>query len=111
MDALGAECAGVGGGEGEEDVPGAVAGVAAVAAEAERDAASDAFELRRDERGIGGDDDDDGAGVVIFSVGGMIGNFFADGNAGDAELIAASVIALDEDADGIASGFGVEHAG
>ena len=44
-------------------------------------------------------------------VGGMLGNFFAHGNASDAELIAASVIALDEDADGVASGFGVEDAG
>jgi len=41
----------------------------------------------------------------------MIGNFFTDGNAGDAELIAASVVALHEDADGIAAGFSIEHAG
>ena len=42
---------------------------------------------------------------------GVLGNFSADVNAGDAELIAASVVALHEDADGVASGFGVEHAG
>ena len=35
----------------------------------------------------------------------MVGNFFADGNAGDAELVAASVVALDENADGVAAFF------
>jgi len=65
VQAFGADCAGVGGGEGEEDVSGAVAGVAAVAAEAERDAAGDPFELRGDQRGVSGYDDDDGAGVAI----------------------------------------------
>ena len=109
VDALRADGAGVGGGEGEEDVSGAVAGVAAVAAEAEGNFFGDALELRGNERSVGGDDDDDGADV--FSVGGMLGNFFADGNAGDAEFGAASVVALDEDADGISAGCGVEHAG
>src|SRR5258708_27819023 len=47
----------------------------------------------------------------IAGVGGVLGNFFADGDAGDAELITASVVALDEDADGVASEFGVEDAG
>ena len=51
------------------------------------------------------------AAVPTWLVRGMLGNFFADGNASDAELIAASVVALDEDADGVASGFGVEDAG
>jgi hypothetical protein len=60
---------------------------------------------------VRGYDDDDRAGVIALSVGGMIGDFFADGNAGDAELVAASVVALDEDADGIASSLGFEHAG
>ena len=106
-----ADGAGIGGGEGEEDVSGAVAGVAAVAAEAERDLFRDALELRGDERGVGGDDDNDGAGVFTVAIGGMLGDFFADGNAGDAELVAASVVALDEDADGIASSFSVEDTG
>ena len=48
--------------------------------------------------------------VSSLAVGGMFGDFLADGNAGDAELIAASVVALHENADGVASGFGVEHA-
>ena len=62
-DSLGRGGAGIGGGEGDEDVSGAVAGVAAVAAEAERGAAGEALELRGNQRGVGGDDDDDGAGV------------------------------------------------
>jgi hypothetical protein len=106
----GADGAGIGGGEGEKDVAGAVAGVAAIAAEAEGNFLGDALELRGDEWCVGGDDNDDGAGVLVVAVGRMFGNFFADGNAGDAELVAASVVALDEDADGIAASFGVEHA-
>jgi len=108
VDALGADGAGVGGGEGEEDVAGAVAGVAAVAAEAERNFAGDAFELCGDERGVGGDDDDDGAD--IFFEDGVLGDFAADVDAGDAEFVAGSVVALHEDADGVASFFGGEHA-
>ena len=45
---IGGSGAGIGGGEGDEDVAGAVAGDAAVAAETERDAASEALELMRD---------------------------------------------------------------
>src|SRR5579863_3331754 len=41
----------------------------------------------------------------------MVGDFFADGDAGDAELRAGSVVTLHEDADGVAAGFGVEDAG
>ena len=40
--------AGIGGGEGDENVPGAVAGDAAVTAQAKRNAASEALELMRD---------------------------------------------------------------
>jgi hypothetical protein len=114
VQAFGRDCARVGGREGEEDVPGTVAGVAAVAAKAEGNFLRDALELGGDERRVGGDDDDDGAGVVIAAavvtgfVGGMFGNFFADGDAGDAQLPARSIVALDEDADGIASVFGTK---
>src|SRR5256885_14882652 len=52
--------AGVSGGEGDEDVAGTVARDAAVAAETERDAAGQAFELMSNERSIGGDYHDDG---------------------------------------------------
>ena len=45
MDAGGLARAGIGGGEGDEDVSGAIAGKAAVAAEAEGGAAGQAFEL------------------------------------------------------------------
>src|ERR1019366_3832539 len=48
------------------------------------------------ERGVGGDDDDDRA--YIFSVGGVLGDFLADGNARDAQLVALSVVALHEHA-------------
>src|SRR5260370_21687541 len=41
----------------------------------------------------------------------MFGNFAADVDSGDAELRAGSVVALHEDADGVASDFGAEHAG
>ena len=41
----------------------------------------------------------------------MIGNFFTYGNAGDAELAAASVVALHQHAYGVATVFGINHAG
>ena len=44
-DVAGSGSAGIGGGEGDEDIAGAVAGDAAVAAEPERNAASEALEL------------------------------------------------------------------
>ena len=103
MQALGADGAGIGGGEGDEDVAGAVAGIAAVAAQAERNLAGDALELSGNQRSIGGDDDDDRADVVLPDR--VLGNFAADVNAGDAELLARSVVALHEDADGVAAGF------
>ena len=62
--AFASDCAGVSGREGEEDVAGAIAGVAAIAAEAQGDAARDAFELGGDERSVSGNDDDDGASVA-----------------------------------------------
>src|ERR1700722_9458489 len=40
----------------------------------------------------------------------MLGDFFADRNAGDAELIAASVVALHQHAYWVAPGFGREYA-
>src|SRR5258705_4334172 len=100
-------CAGVGGGEGDKDIAGAVAGDAAEAAEAERGAVSEALELRRDERSVGGDNDNDGAALGNF--GGLVGvgifggNFPADRNSGDAEILAGAEVALDEDADGVAA--------
>src|ERR1019366_1030763 len=93
---------------GDEDVAGIVAGVAAVAAEAERSFAGQAPQLRGNERGVGGGDDDDRA--YIFSVGGVLGDFLADGNARDAQLVALSVVALHEHADRVAARFRVEHA-
>src|SRR5258708_2162381 len=83
-------------------VAGAVAGVAAVAAEAERNFFGDAPELCGDERSVGGDDDDDRSD--IFFEHSVLGDFAAYVDAGDAELIARSVVALHEDADTVASG-------
>ncbi len=65
--------------------------------------------MRGDERSVGGDDDDDGANILLPD--GVLGNFAADIDACDAELFARSVVALHQDADGVAPGFGVEHAG
>src|ERR1700722_7607494 len=107
MPSVGADRAWISGGESEEDVSGAVTRVTAVAAKAERNFLGYALELGWDERSVGGDNDDNRSRV--FSVGGMLGNFLAHGNAGDAELIAATIIALHENADGIASSLSVEH--
>ena len=49
--------------EGDENVAGAVAGDTAVAPEAKRNAASEAFKLVRDKRRIGGHHNDDGTAV------------------------------------------------
>ncbi len=62
---VGSGPAGIGRGEGDENVAGAVAGDAAVAAEPERNAASEALELMRNERRVGADDNDDRATVQI----------------------------------------------
>src|SRR6266404_5958426 len=64
-DVVGSSGAGIGGGESDEDIAGAIAGNAAVAAEPERDAAREAFELVRDERGVRGNHDDDRTVVVV----------------------------------------------
>src|ERR1700674_3640216 len=52
---VGSGGAGVGGGEGDKDVTGAVAGNAPVTAQSKKNAARHAFELVRDERGVRGD--------------------------------------------------------
>ena len=64
VQAFGAYRPWIGSREGEEDVAGSVAGVAAIAAKAQGNLLGDALELRRDQRGVGGYDDDDGTGVV-----------------------------------------------
>src|SRR5882724_8178363 len=46
----------IGGGEGDKNIAGAVAGNAAVAAESERNAASEALKLVRNERSVCGND-------------------------------------------------------
>jgi len=84
--------AGIGGGKGDEDVAGTVAGDGADATEAESDAMREAFELMGDEGRVGSNDDDDRAafGDVGRHEGGVVlsRNFAADRNAGDAEILA-----------------------
>src|ERR1700686_663576 len=96
--------AGICGGEGDEDVAGAVAGDAAVAAETERHAAGQALKLMRDEGSVRGDDYDDGAAIGFGEgrggVGTILGNFFGDRNAGDSGIGGGAVIALHENSDG-----------
>src|SRR5260370_23329820 len=101
---MGGGGAGIGGRKGDEDVGGADAGDAAVATEAERDAARQALELMSDERSIGGDDDDDGAAIGFGKrrggVGWILGNFFPHRNTGDAEIWTRAIVALHKHADG-----------
>jgi len=84
-------------------------------AQAEGGAVGEALELRGDDRGVSGDDDDDRATLGDF--GGLVGvrifggDFAADGNSGDAEILARAEVALDEDADGVAAVFFGELAG
>src|SRR5712664_653730 len=106
---IGGRCAGICGGKGDEYVAGAVAGDAAVAAEAKRDAAGQALELMRDEGSIRGDDYDDRAAIGFGEgregVGAILRYLFADWNACDAEIGARAVIALHEHADGECAAF------
>src|SRR6266404_6398542 len=62
-DVIRARGTGIGGGKGDENVTGTIAGDAAVAAEAERNAASEALELMCEERGVPGHDNDDRTAV------------------------------------------------
>src|SRR6266850_5854336 len=114
-DAVGGGSAGIGGGEGDEDVAGAVAGNAAVAAESQRNAAREAFELMRDERSVRGNHDNDRAVIVVDkrSAGVRIirGNFPADGNSGNAQIIFRAVIALHQNSNRIAALFFAKLAG
>src|SRR5579863_516038 len=111
MDSFWISGVGISGGEGEEDVAGTVAGVAAVAAQTESYAVGDALELRGNKWSVGGDDHDDRADVLWLLMGGLVGNFPANRNAGDAKLVASSVVALHQNADGVAAFFAVEDAG
>jgi hypothetical protein len=55
----------IGGGKGNEDVAGTVAGDAAVATEAEGDAAGQPLELMGEEGSVGGDNDNDRAAIEL----------------------------------------------
>src|ERR1043166_9140987 len=70
----------ISGGESEEQIAGAISGNTSGTREAEAGAPREAFELAREKRCVGCDDDDNGAG--IFWINGA-GNFFVDRNARD----------------------------
>src|SRR5262249_17001188 len=84
-----------------------VAGDAAVAADAQRDAPGDALQLVRQQRCIGGDHHDDRAvlGVEgrIEGVGILALDLAPDRNAGDAQVGAQAVVALDQYAERVAA--------
>src|SRR5437660_2096639 len=98
----------IGGREGDEDIARAISGIAAVTAQAERDFFRDALQLRGDQWRVGGHYHDDGANVPVPDR--VLGNFAAHVDARDAQLLARSVVALHQYADGVTSSFGVEHA-
>ena len=108
-DVVSSSSARIGSGEGDEDVAGAIAGNAAIAAESERNAAREAFELVRDERSVRGNNDDDRAVVVVDERGSGVriirGNFPADGNSGNAQIISRTVITLHQNSSCVAAFF------
>ena len=99
--------AGIGSGESDEDVAGAVAGVAAHAPETERNAASQALELRGQQRGVGGDDHDDRAGVVVADANARTEVSRPTAMPAMRSCDCDSVVALHQHADGVAAGLGV----
>src|SRR6266550_6598659 len=106
---IGSGPAGIGRGECDENFAGAVAGDAAVAAEPERNAASEALELMRNERRVGADDNDDRATVQIAEcsggVGTLVGNLLADRDPRDAKIFARAIVALHQDTDCVGADF------
>src|SRR5947209_9273836 len=101
--------AGIGRRKGDENVAGTVAGDAAIAAEAKRDAPSQPLELVGNERRIGSHDDNDRAAIRLAkrrrSVSAFFRYLFANRNAGDAQVSPRSVITLHEYADGVSTVF------
>src|SRR5882672_484573 len=105
----------IGGGEGDKNIAGAVAGNAAVAAESERNATSEAVKLVRNERSVCGNDNDDGTMVVVAErspgVGIIGGNFPSDRNPGNAQIIFRAVVALHKNTNRVAAFFFAQLAG
>ena len=102
----------VGSGEGDEQIAGAVAGDTARASQPERSAPGDPFQLVRQQRRVGRDDNDDGAGFAEGVVAGCdlggsrrrrLRQLSAHRRAGHPQQIARAVIRLDQHADGIAA--------
>ncbi len=73
----------------------------------ERDPPGEPFQLMREERCVGRDDDDDGAELLFIRGDERIrlgrGNFATHVDARDAQIVARSVVALDEDTDRVAA--------
>src|SRR5258708_29268506 len=106
--------AGIGGREGDEDVAGAVAGDAAVAAEPQRNPAREAFELMRDERRVRCNNNNDRAVVVVHE--GCAGiriitsDFSADRNPGNAQIVFRAVVALHKNSNRVSAIFRLQLA-
>src|SRR6266571_8883944 len=109
---VGSGPAGIGRGEGDENVAGAVAGDAAVAAESERNAAREALELMRDERSVRGNNYDDRAVIVVDKRSASVGiigvNFAADGNSGNPQIVFRAIVARHENSNGVTAVFRLE---
>src|SRR5947209_15187136 len=109
---VGCGSAGISRGERDKNIAGAVAGDAAVAAEAKRDAARQALQLVRDERCVRGNNDDNRAVVFVYKgspgVRNINGNFPSHGNPGDAQIIFRTVVTLHKNSNGVAAVFRLE---
>lgn len=95
-------------GEGDEDITGAISRNAAEPAEAEGYATGEAFELRCEKRSIGGDDDDYGTAIfdgrmTVQRPDRRSGYFLANGYSSDAQQVTRAEIALNENADSVAT--------
>ena len=91
--------AGIGGRKRDEQISGAVAGNTARARQTQRGAASEAFELMRQQRRVRCDHDNNG--TVFLAEERVFQNLFADRDPRDGELLAQPAIGLDECADGV----------
>jgi hypothetical protein len=99
----------VGGGPGQSDVARPVVGHRAGPGHAQHGALRDARELARLERGVGGDEDHDGA--VLLGAGLQVGQLAAHRDAAHTERLARPVVGVDEDAHGPAPLLFGEDAG
>src|SRR5207247_8561352 len=74
-----------------------------------REALGEAFELEWDKCRISGHNYNDRSDVVFPDL--LLRDLAPDGHAGDSQLVASSVVALHQHADGVAALFDIEHPG